>query len=834
MNLKGFSSPRDLTLDPPLIPIKENSDFMELLEVINIFEDNMRKPYKTALLNSRSLAEFINPTVKYSAFQKGFFESIGFLTNHDSNNLKLIRAIVDQQYEILLRLFNETANFISQKLNLHYNSQRYFAIKTLLFYASLANPYFQMNSDTLSFLKDEIPNEDSIKNIIGFDYSFFSLLCANECGNYDEIIQYLVKKDERYVGLASLRFSFYLPFVAESFDEPDPDNKGYALFLTYAVLSIFNVFFQANKKDLLEFKSMKALTKYLQENIGSISSYYWELRTNSRKVNWFSIEPIDVWNEVNCMISDFIEKDVEVDNDKKILYEEIRGLFSDDVLKIIESLNDYIQINWLLINKPEARLASPLFNFFPMLFYGASGLSQNDSMEPVLLDIFDKDIKVLDDFLIGFLQIDEQNEKKDERKENQKKFYSTILKFTIIGLEIVEKMKSGKISVGPDYALEAINSVSQTKDNFVQMMLEVVTDILLAEKSKDVDINEIFSSLITKYFMKIVQGKKEFEVEHLEEEIEIEKKKFMDENQIHELSEKDLKKIFRVMDEDKINRNFQVHIKELFGENGLQPLIHLIFEIEEYFEQASSASSEIKKQQLQNIALKLGEFIFYSNEKGRALFESIYCLVNHDFDKLGPVILDFFNIDKKKLKLIKALLEDLRTIMQAPQAYVNNKITYLTSTLTGQKASSLDIINDKLGMEKDMSPQDLFQVFDSDKSGKISLEEFKLLTKRLNMNLSDHRIIEIFTSVKGEEIKNSQELNEKEFAQALNYLQEKSIMLTLEYLGITKEILLALLIWLVVLLLILFAFIFVGITAFAIGGTFGSIINSMFPIGLFF
>ena len=56
-------------------------------------------------------------------------------------------------------------------------------------------------------------------------------------------------------------------------------------------------------------------------------------------------------------------------------------------------------------------------------------------------------------------------------------------------------------------------------------------------------------------------------------------------------------------------------------------------------------------------------------------------------------------------------------------------------------------------------------------------------------------------------------------------------MLTLEYLGITKEILFGILIWLVTLLLILFAFIFVGIAAFAIGGTFGSIINSLFPIG---
>ena len=100
------------------------------------------------------------------------------------------------------------------------------------------------------------------------------------------------------------------------------------------------------------------------------------------------------------------------------------------------------------------------------------------------------------------------------------------------------------------------------------------------------------------------------------------------------------------------------------------------------------------------------------------------------------------------------------------------------------------------------------------------------------MTLSDHRIREIFTSVKGEKIKESQELDEIEFEKALGYLQEKSIMLTLEYLGITKEVLFGILIWLTLLLLILFAFIFIGIAAFAVGGTFGSIINSVFPIGL--
>lgn len=281
--------------------------------------------------------------------------------------------------------------------------------------------------------------------------------------------------------------------------------------------------------------------------------------------------------------------------------------------------------------------------------------------------------------------------------------------------------------------------------------------------------------------------------------------------------------------------NTSEKIQECFAGINESPekIVELIEDIVEFIEQYQSNSTEIKKQQIQDIALSLGEILFPSQKDTQAIIESIFNFINGDFDKLSPELFNLFNIDKKTFQIIKGFLEEFKLLMQGPEAYVNKKITYLTSSLTGD-VNSLTLIKDKLNMDKDMDTKDLFKVFDSDKSGKISLDEFKLLTKRLNMTLSDHRIKEIFTSVKGEEINYSQELNDKEFEKALNYLQEKSIMLTLEYLGITKEILFGVLIWLTLLLLILFAFIFVGIAAFAIGGTFGSIINSMFPVGMSF
>ena len=76
-----------------------------------------------------------------------------------------------------------------------------------------------------------------------------------------------------------------------------------------------------------------------------------------------------------------------------------------------------------------------------------------------------------------------------------------------------------------------------------------------------------------------------------------------------------------------------------------------------------------------------------------------------------------------------------------------------------------------------------------------------------------------------------EDLNEEEFAKALQYLDNKNTNMTLESLGISKSMLIFPLISLIIILLLLFAFIFLGIQGFAIGSSFGSVINSLLPIG---
>ena len=58
-------------------------------------------------------------------------------------------------------------------------------------------------------------------------------------------------------------------------------------------------------------------------------------------------------------------------------------------------------------------------------------------------------------------------------------------------------------------------------------------------------------------------------------------------------------------------------------------------------------------------------------------------------------------------------------------------------------------------------------------------------------------------------------------------------MFSLEYLGISKTMLIFAIIYLGIIIILLFIFIFLGIKAFSIGGTIGSIINSIIPVGFY-
>lgn len=102
--------------------------------------------------------------------------------------------------------------------------------------------------------------------------------------------------------------------------------------------------------------------------------------------------------------------------------------------------------------------------------------------------------------------------------------------------------------------------------------------------------------------------------------------------------------------------------------------------------------------------------------------------------------------------------------------------------------------------------------------------------------MSEHRTNELFATIKknrnpndNKEIDDTQ-LNLEEFEEAYNYIIKKKTYMSLEKLGVSPALLALSLGTLIVILILLLIFIFLGIKAFALGGTFGSIINSIIPV----
>ncbi len=56
--------------------------------------------------------------------------------------------------------------------------------------------------------------------------------------------------------------------------------------------------------------------------------------------------------------------------------------------------------------------------------------------------------------------------------------------------------------------------------------------------------------------------------------------------------------------------------------------------------------------------------------------------------------------------------------------------------------------------------------------------------------------------------------------------------MSLDSLGISPGVLTIALIYIAIILMLFMCFIFLGIKSFALGGTFGSVINSLMPIGI--
>eukprot|EP01017_Pseudomicrothorax_dubius_P013438 TRINITY_DN1590_c0_g1_i2.p1 TRINITY_DN1590_c0_g1~~TRINITY_DN1590_c0_g1_i2.p1 ORF type:complete len:795 (+),score=171.48 TRINITY_DN1590_c0_g1_i2:34-2418(+) len=202
---------------------------------------------------------------------------------------------------------------------------------------------------------------------------------------------------------------------------------------------------------------------------------------------------------------------------------------------------------------------------------------------------------------------------------------------------------------------------------------------------------------------------------------------------------------------------------------------------------------------------------------------SILKIINGDFSQIDAIVEKLTRGNKKAVKLIKDIIKQIKDL-----GIFGNQETARFDKV--QDSGDWKEIMNKIAEGK-ASSKDLFRMIDKSGNGNGSIDktEYKQLAERLGNPLSDHRINEIFAEIKKATGSTQTDLDEEEFEEALKYIQDKNIFMTLEAMGISASSLVGMLTMLLILLLLLFAFIFVGIEAFALGGAFGAVINSVIP-----
>jgi len=128
---------------------------------------------------------------------------------------------------------------------------------------------------------------------------------------------------------------------------------------------------------------------------------------------------------------------------------------------------------------------------------------------------------------------------------------------------------------------------------------------------------------------------------------------------------------------------------------------------------------------------------------------------------------------------------------------------------------------------EDLDAGKIFDMFDADGSGSVDFSEFQETLKYMNIDISPHKAMKIFS-----EVANAEGVCDREaFQKALDALHQQIADKVLSDMGFAVSNLAKIFIGLVILLLGLFAFIFMGISAFESGNAFGSVVNSAFPCG---
>lgn len=129
--------------------------------------------------------------------------------------------------------------------------------------------------------------------------------------------------------------------------------------------------------------------------------------------------------------------------------------------------------------------------------------------------------------------------------------------------------------------------------------------------------------------------------------------------------------------------------------------------------------------------------------------------------------------------------------------------------------------------KKAFDPKTIFNHF-ANSRGTMGMEEFSNIFKQLGLPISHAKIMQMF-SIADKDKKG--ELNYQQFLKALESLKGFLITEIMDQLGFSIKDMAISFLFAIVILILMFAFIFVGMAAFSPASSFSSVTNSMMPLG---
>lgn len=431
------------------------------INIFNIFDSNLRKPYSLSIIKSRPISEFLNSEITPDDLSK-IFAGIKD-SNYDKNNLFLLKSLIDKNFSLLITLFYQIPQYVCFNLNFSPDSDRFYLFKLLFFVLSLSNPSIRLEGELIKTLKEEVFVEEDkdgkIKKFLGLDYEFFSLIADSETGLLYKILLFLAQKNDDFLFILGFSYLMNITKLNQEYVEPinynDGKTKDLSNIIMFTLIKLTNMVFPLDKngQKIDEDNIFKMLKERIRKNLGELSEYVLYHYDTYNKSSILTLDYSEIFDGIGRDFNKFLEEHIYKEDIglKRTTYRNIVKNYTKDLLPVFQQITR--QVDELLYSKNmneqnnegnkdagnEENNMEDILKLFFSLFMGTNPNENSEIIQNLIK--FNNDTNMINR-LISNLNFSYSNLKKIKNNDDHK-FYSLIVELLILGFGNLEKEKNG-------------------------------------------------------------------------------------------------------------------------------------------------------------------------------------------------------------------------------------------------------------------------------------------------------------------------------------------------------------------------------------------------------